>query len=116
MIRPKATQASIVRWFPAIEKITGTEIPQITDPQTEVLSIPLNPPQQLDGFAHGAEVLVGERLGRGDRVGYRDALRVGAEWTFGASLLIAGGYALGAPLICERSPIIWTSSREQNTT
>ena len=53
----------------------------------------------LDGFAHGAEVLVGERLGRGDRVGYRDALRVGAEWTFGASLLIAGGYALGAPMI-----------------
>ena len=45
----------------------------------------------LDGFAHGAEVIVGECLGAEDKRGYVRALRVGIEWTmltaFGISLL-----------------------------
>ena len=54
----------------------------------------------LDGFAHGAEVIVGERLGRGDRTGYRSALRAGAEWTLITALLIAGIYTIAAgPLL-----------------
>ena len=50
----------------------------------------------LDGFAHGAEVIVGERLGRHDRTGYRSALRASVEWTMGAAFAIAALYAVGA--------------------
>ena len=54
----------------------------------------------LDGFAHGAEVIIGERLGRKDLKGYRDALRAGIEWTFITALIISLLYALTAtPLL-----------------
>ena len=35
----------------------------------------------LDGFAHGTEIMVGEKIGAKDLPGYRHTLRVGFEWT-----------------------------------
>ena len=54
----------------------------------------------LDGFAHGAEVIIGERLGRKDLDGYRTALRAGTEWTIATAVIIALIYTLGsAPML-----------------
>ena len=49
----------------------------------------------LDGFAHGAEVIVGERLGAKNLHGYRESLRAGMELTMGAAAVISLIYFLG---------------------
>lgn len=54
----------------------------------------------LDGFAHAAEVMVGQALGRRDPAATRTAIRVALQWSAGTALGIAAGYALlGSPLI-----------------
>lgn len=53
----------------------------------------------LDGFAHAAEILVGNAKGAGDRRGFRQVVKVCGLWGLGlaailAILLLAGGEAL----------------------
>ena len=50
----------------------------------------------LDGFAHGIEVVIGEQLGRGDRKGYRYALRSAFELAMVSALVISMIYFAGA--------------------
>ena len=53
----------------------------------------------LDGFAHAAEALIGDRVGAGDRDGFRKAMAATTVWAIGASALFAGAYATAGPLI-----------------
>ena len=49
----------------------------------------------VDGFAHAAEALVGNRLGAGDRLGARRYARRILIWGVGIGLLFSGIYAVG---------------------
>ena len=55
----------------------------------------------LDGFAHGAEIMVGEQLGAKNKKGYLVILRVGFEWTMITALIIALFYSVFGTLILE---------------
>ena len=69
----------------------------------------------LDGFAHGAEIMVGEQLGAQQKKAYLRTLRVGFEWTMATALLITviyslfGSYILG--LLTHHQSVIDTSHK-----
>lgn len=53
----------------------------------------------LDGFAHGAEVIVGEQLGRADQAGYRSAVLRGLEFMMFSALIFSLFYFTFSPWI-----------------
>ena len=53
----------------------------------------------LDGFAHAAEALIGERIGARDHAGFREAVGATTLWAAAASTLITIAYGLTGPLI-----------------
>lgn len=53
----------------------------------------------LDGFAFAAETLVGQALGRRDRVALKRAVRLVALWTGGVAIALSIAFALFGPLI-----------------
>ena len=53
----------------------------------------------LDGFAHAAEILVGEAVGRRSRPALRQAVGVASLWAVGVATVFAGILALGGPMI-----------------
>ena len=55
----------------------------------------------LDGFAHGAEIMVGEQLGSKNQKAYLITLRVGFEWTMITAVVIALFYGAFGTFILE---------------
>jgi len=53
----------------------------------------------LDGFAHAAEIRVGEAVGRRSRTALHQAVGVAALWAVAVAAAFAGALALGGPLI-----------------
>jgi MATE family multidrug resistance protein len=55
----------------------------------------------LDGFAFAAEALVGQALGRRERLRLRQAAVMTSEWGVGASAAMAAGFLVGGPALID---------------